>query len=130
MRNLFILKEAREIFKTSNNNYFQRYDLSYEYAQLSRQINEYKKKIGREPFMYELLDNLLIKIKANMKERVKNVLYGKDNEWFFKVGQYFLYNTFQWMKNFNYTPNLAIEDQFLIKFLEKWWNKFLELENG
>jgi len=130
MRNLFILKEARGTFKTVNNNYFKRYDLSYEYAQLSRLINEFKKKIGREPFMYDLLDNLLIKIEANMKERIKKVLYGKDNEWFFKVGQYFLYNTFQWMKNFNYTPNLAIEDQFLIKFLEKWWNKFLELENS
>ena len=129
MRDLFILKEAEEVFETVNNNYFKRYDLSYEYSQLSRKINESKKKIGRGPFMYELLDYLLMKIEANMKERVKNVLYGKDNEWFFKVGQYFLYNTFQWMKSLDYTPNLAIEDQFLIEFLEKWWNKFLVLEN-
>ena len=130
MRDLFILKEAREIFETSNTEYFKRYDLSYEKLQLSKRINDYKRKIGREPFIYELLDNLLMKIEPSIKDGVKKILYRKDHEWFIKTGQYFLYNTYQWMKNFIYTPNLATEDQSLKKFLEKWWNKFSELENS
>ena len=109
MKNLFVLNEARKIFEKVNGNYFKRYDLSYEYSQLNQQINENKSKIGREPFMYELLDNLIRKVGANIKEQVKFVLYGKDNEWFFKVGQYFLYNTYQWMKNFNDSNNLTKE---------------------
>ena len=57
-----MLKNAREIFDITCNNSFKRYDLSQEWSQLNKQINNFKMTIGREPFIYELIPNLLVKM--------------------------------------------------------------------
>ena len=124
-----MLKNAREIFDIVSNSYFKRYDLSQEWSQLNKQINNFKSAIGREPFIYELIVNSLSKMKDTMKKQVKGILFQKDNNWFFKIGQYFLYNMSQWIRNFSCTASGALECQYLTKFMEKWWNKFLEFEN-
>ena len=130
MREKFILINAREMFDVVCNSYFKRYDLSKEWSQLNKQIHNFKSKNGREPFMYDLIETLLMKLKDSMKTQVKNVLYRKDNEWFFKIGLYFFYNTYQWIKNFTYEIDSSLEGQRSLKiFLEKWWSKFLEFEN-
>ena len=125
-----MLKNAREMFNIVCNSYFKRYDLSQEWSQLSKKINDFKSTIGREPFMYELIYNLFFKVKDTMKKQVKNILFQKDYEWFFKIGQYFLYNTSQWIKHFSCTTSSPLKDTYLTKFMEKWWTKFLDFENN
>ena len=130
MINKFMLKNARMMFETSSNNYFKRYDLSKEWSQLSRQIHNFRSTIGREPFMYDLIPNLFLKIECSMKKYVNDVLFQKDNEWFFKIGQYLFYNLSQWIKNFSCNASSALEGQHLTKFMKKWWNKFLNFEKN
>jgi len=126
----FVLKNARDIFYITSNSYLKRYDLSNEWAQLSREIDKYKSKIGREPFMYDLIEKLLDKLNGTIKEMVKTVLYRKNIEWFFNIGQYFIYNTYQWVKNFINNPNNNLEKKTIDEFIERWWNKFLEFEKN
>ena len=131
MRERFVLINAREMYDIVCNSYFKRYDLTKEWSLLNKQINNYKSKIRREPFMYDLIDILLMILEDSMKKQVKNVLSSKDKEWFFKIGQYFFYNTYQWIKNFNYGIDGALEkNQSLKIFLKIWWSKFLEFENN
>ncbi len=126
----FMLKNAKMVFAIVSNSYFKRYDLSKEWSQLSKQIHNFKSTIGREPFMYELITNLLFKMKDSMKKHVKNILFQKDKEWFFKIGQYFFYNLSQWIKNFDCNASGAVETQYLMNFIEKWWNIFLDFEKN
>ena len=122
MSNKFILRNAKELFESSTDDYFKRYDLSNEWSRLNKRIDSHKKKIGREPFIYELIDDLLIKLQDPIKNQVKDILFRKDNEWFFKIGQYFFYNTYQWIKN--------LENCNMDIFLENWCSKFIEIENN
>ena len=126
----FMLSNAREIFDIVCNNSLQRYDLSQEWSQLNKQINNFKSTVDREPFMYELIPNLFFKIKDSIKKRVQNILFQKDNDWFFKIGQYFLYNTYQCIKSLSCKAIGTLKEHYLIKFMEKWWNKFLDFENN
>ncbi len=125
----FILKNVREMFNITSNNYLKRYDLSNEWAQLNKEINIYKSNFGREPFMYDLIDMLLVKLKDNMKKKVKVVLYRKNLEWFLNIGQYLIYNTYQWIKNFHCNSNIDLGEQHLDDFIENWWSKFLDFED-
>ncbi|MFW9881106.1 MAG: radical SAM protein [Candidatus Thorarchaeota archaeon] len=126
----FILKNARETFKIASNNHFKRYDLRSEWDQLNNYTNYFKAKIGREPFMYDLLDTLLMNLEDTTKNEVKSILYNKENEWFLKIGQYFLYNAYQWMEKYNYSAKESLKEESINLFLEKWWNKFLEIEGN
>ena len=108
------MRNAKELFELINDDHLKRYDLSNEWSRLNKRIDSHKKKIGREPFIYELIDDLLIKLQDPIKNQVKEVLYRKDNEWFFKIGQYFFYNIYQWLKNLescNY--NTVLQTPFL-----------------
>ncbi len=123
MINRFMLKNAKEVFETSCNNHFKRYDLSKEWSQFSNQINFYIKELGREPFIYELIEKLLTDLETSIKNQVIKVLHQKDYNWFIKKGQYLFYNYFQWINSYrtkdHYTSN---------EFLQLWWSKFLEFE--
>ncbi len=119
----FMLNNAKETFQTVCNSYFGRYDLSNEWSQLSECIEEYRKRIGREPFMYEMVANSLGNLENSIKNQVLEILYQKDKGWFFNIGQYLFYNLSQWSKDFDSLAGHSLSD-----FLQLWWSKFLELE--
>ena len=125
-----MLHNTREIFDIVCKSSLNRYDLSQEWSQFKKKIKYYKTTLGRGPFIYELIPHLFFKINDSIKKEVQTILFQKECDWFFKIGQYFLYNTFQWTKNFNYEINNTSENNHLIQFLEKWWNKFLDFENN
>ncbi|KKN44792.1 hypothetical protein LCGC14_0689580 [marine sediment metagenome] len=124
-----MLKNAREILETVSNSYFKRYDLDKEWSQFTEQVNNYRNTIGREPFMFEIINKLLVSIEDSIKNQVLYTLYQKDKEWFFNTGQFFLYNLSQWITNFNNNGSGIVEHQSIPEFTKKWWSKFLELEN-
>ncbi len=124
MNDKFMLKNAKEIFQTASNIYLRRYDLSNEWSKLSNYIENHQKVIGRGPFMYDLIEDLLDDLKDFIKIKVLESLYQKDSEWFFNTGQYIFYNLSQWINHGNFESSYTFND-----FKEIWWTKFLELGN-
>ncbi|MHA1294162.1 MAG: radical SAM protein [Promethearchaeota archaeon] len=120
----FMLNNAKEMFQTVSNTYLKRYDLSDEWSQLSKHVEKCQKMMRREPFMYELIGDLLRDLKDSIKNQVLNKLYQKDKEWFFKIGQYCFYNFSQWIKHGNFEQ----DNSSLMDFKKKWLSKFLEFE--
>ncbi|MHA1147585.1 MAG: SPASM domain-containing protein [Promethearchaeota archaeon] len=118
----FMLNNAKKTFQMVYKSYFKRYDLRSEWYQLSEYIEEHKHNIGREPFMYEVIEDLLDDLCVSLKSQVLNILHKKDNEWFLNTGQYFFYNLSQWTKHY------SSEGHSLGDFKQQWWSKFLEFE--
>ncbi len=119
-----MLNHAKETFQTVYNSYFKRYDLSKEWAQLSKISDDFKKKLGREPFMYDLIGELLGDLDELLKKKILDLLYQKDNTWFNNTGQYLFYNLSQWMHYFKTTNKISLNN-----FLCLWWSRFLEFES-
>ncbi|MBD3340608.1 MAG: hypothetical protein GF353_15985, partial [Candidatus Lokiarchaeota archaeon] len=124
--NRFMLNNAKDTYQLIMNSYFSRYDLGSEWALLMKYIKDFKTKIGREPFIFELIVRILRNLNDSIKNQVLDVLYQKDNQWFFHTGQYLLYNFSQWIENFDFRNERSLEEFSLL-----WWSKFLEFElNG
>jgi len=130
MNESFVLSNAKEMFHRVSETYFRRYDLHAEWAKLNKEIGKWKQKIGRGPFIYELIDKFLLPLKKPLREKVRKVLFTKDREWFHSVGQYFLYNTHQWSTSFSQPNSNPPEERKQNLFLEQWWSNFLDFERA
>lgn len=124
----FVLMKTKDILDLSCRQYFRRYDLNEESKRLSKMVNEFKHYCAREPFIYDILDKDFFKLNETMIKKVKNILYGKDLEWFFNIGQYLFYNYWQWIKNFTLNTNNSFFYAEIENFIENWWKAFLNFE--
>jgi len=139
MEDRYVLKEANyvksDILKLNS---FARYDLSEEWRMFDIYLDNFKNRIGRFPFIYEVLERSLAQLNSTLQEQTKEILFKKNYKWFINTGQYFFYNLYQWVQGLK-SSNSYNKDQPINKkhnseykiegFMENWWKKFCEFEN-
>jgi len=122
-----VLKNAEDLFnEIKQMKSFKRYDLSNIHNDYNKLKKSFKKNIGREPFVYDLIEPALKTVNKSIRKSVKSILFEKGYNWFMSMGQYFLYNLYNWTQNFEIFNQSSSNK---IDFLEKWWKKFIQYEN-
>ncbi len=122
-----MLKPADDLYnRVKEMKSFERYDLSNIHNDYHESKKSFKNNIGREPFVYDLIEFAIKSVNNSLQKSVKTVLYEKSVSWFINVGQYFFYNLYNWTQNFEIFNKINLKKT---DFLEKWWKKFIQYEN-
>ncbi|KKL25805.1 hypothetical protein LCGC14_2401650, partial [marine sediment metagenome] len=83
----FVLKTTETIFQDIiQNDYFKRYDTVSFQNEFNKFSNSFKLKNGRTPFIYELFHYIFRSLDPNLKQKVLELFYEKDYNWFITTG--------------------------------------------
>ncbi len=132
MKSRFVLKSAETIFlDTIQNSYFKRYDTASLQHEFITFKNSFKIKNGRSPFIYELFHYIFRSLDPNLKQKVLELFYEKDYNWFITTGQYLLFNLHSWIKDLKKVDKFHNNSDKISQLLNVWWKNFHDIElNG
>lgn len=132
MKSRFVLRRAETIFfDIIQNDYFKRYDTASLQHEFIKFKNSFKIKNGRTPFIYELFHYIFRSLDPNLRQKVLELFYEKDYNWFITTGQYLLFNIHSWIKDLRKTNKLHNNSDKISQLLNVWWRNFHEIElNG
>jgi len=129
MKKQFVLRPIDQILdEIIERRTFIRYNMKTEYLAIQKYIKSFEAKKGRKPFIFEILNDSFSELSELMKTKIKDILFEKDEKWFFDVGQYFFYNLFQWIQNLNIVQDSLSKEGVINDFMEKWYRNFLIYE--
>ena len=132
VKSRLVLRSAETIFSDIiQKGYFERYDtasLQHEFINFN---NSFKIKNGRTPFIYELFHYFFRSLDPSLRQKVLELFYEKDYNWFITTGQYLLFNLYSWIKELRNVDNLHDNSAKISQFLNVWWGNFHDIElNG
>jgi len=132
MKSKFVLHKAETTFENIiQNGYFERYDTTSLQNNFNTFIDSFKIKNGRTPFIYEVLKYLFQNLEPNLKQKILEIIYEKDDNWFLTTGQYILFNLYNWIKDLRKVNKLHNNPDKVSDLLNVWWRNFHDIEfNG